>query len=225
MNVNVLGRAPSLASVTPADLLDGPVLAINGAVMHRPVPADYLVSCDAPDWLGDAALPCAPVVVTRASSRHRWAERFPALERVTYDGPVRLAKCLPWATRLDGGQDGPGQPARGGWDHWSMLLALYHAYQRGARRIRFGGVSMRGDGYAYSERRVDYKLGPEQRWARERREVATAMTELAEHGGVEFDMPHRPVEYLCSTCARAIRLAYVYGPLSCECNAGALVGA
>jgi hypothetical protein len=223
VNVNILGRAPSLASVTRASLLDGPVLAINGAVMHKAVPADYLVSCDGPAWLGDEEIPGEPVVVTRAANRHTWFDRKGHLWLVTYDDAKRLADCLPWKTRLDGRQDQPGTPARGGWDHWSMLLALYHAYRLGATRIRFGGVSMRGDTYAYSERRVDYKLGPEQRWARERREVAQAMTELGAEAGIEFDLPLRCEQYRCDACGLEYALSFAYGAMSCECNAGALV--
>lgn len=209
MNHNILGRAPSLQSVTPADLLDGPVSAINGAVFHRAIPADYWVGCDAPHWCKEDP-PGTPVVVTLGSNREHWERRFPHLKRMTYDGDsLRTGRAIPWATGVD-------------WQHWSILLALHHAGTQGAKRIRFGGVSMKGDAYAYSEKRVDNKVGPEKRWMRERRELAQAMTELSEHRGIEFDLPFTVKQYVCDECGAEYRIAYVQGPISCACNNGEL---
>lgn len=212
MNWNILGRAPSLQSVTPADLLDGPVSAINGAVMHEPTPADYWVSGDAPHYMEGRQPVGNPVVVTRWPNADQWRRAYPGLELRTYKPPpsTHMTDCLPWKSRIVN------------WCHWSIILALYHAWQSGARRIRFGGVSMAGDGYAYSGAKVENRYGVDHRWAEERRWLAQAMTEMHEHGSVEFDLEFKPRVYECQACGEVYRLGYVYGALSCEKGCGIL---
>lgn len=216
----ICGRAPVLASATQADCI-GEVTVINGAVCHEPIRADWWCCADKPARaLKDLVLPAyLPPLVTKASHGQHWEDAGHKPARVyssrDYGPHPEPALALPWKSRT-------------AWAHWSMLLALFDAYRRGARKIRFLGVSMRGASYSYSAARVhaytNKKGVDDWRWMMERLDVARAMTELTEYGGVEFDgLAFEPREWRCEMAGRgcskpAERLGYVFGPMVCSCK-------
>jgi hypothetical protein len=220
----IAGRAPCLVDATQADVI-GKLSVINGAIYHEPIEPDYWVCADQPGKIVRREVPGKPwnarrrpVLVTKDSHGPHWSREFPELTAEqgvtvqTYGNKDHMQAALPWRTRVD-------------WCHYSILLALYHAWVHGARRIRFIGVAMQGGAYAYSTATIENKNGPEWRWMRERRMLAEAMTELAEHGGADFERPFEPRWYTCVGCSKPYRLAFASGPMSCTCNrAGRLRG-
>ena len=144
----IMGRGPSLLRCTQADALDGPVVAVNGAVYHHAIHTDYLVGLDYPEqWLDP--VPGVP-----------WGDAAPAPEVVTSNAK----KWIPFVQRtgvtlrpFPGGHGGNGEVAGLIGDkrrivvytRWSILLALGWARFGGAKRIRLLGVDMEGDQRAY----------------------------------------------------------------------------
>lgn len=163
MNATVLARGPSLLRCTPDDVLEGPVLAINAAIEHRCIPAQFWVCLDEPSnaypAIADNPEPWrpnpAPVLVTRQGAAAYWA-RVPTAGMFVHDGRYK----------------------------WSIILALWHAQKIGATRVRVLGADMEGRNYAYGP---PGGFVPHERWKAERAALARAGTELANCGvAVEF---------------------------------------
>lgn len=157
----ILARGPSLWDCTQADVLDGPVVAVNGAIYHHAIPADYLASVDEPErWVDHNA--CNPP----------WGAN-PMPEGVA----VRLLKWTAFRRRtgitahpFPGGNGGGadiammiGDKRRDlNYHRWTTLLAIGWARWGGAKRIRLLGADMQGESRAYG---CGGRILTEQRWA------------------------------------------------------------
>jgi len=164
--------------VTRADLYDGPCIAINGALLHHPVPFTHWIGLDEPgrfipDEVKEPWGPNPPpIVIAKRPNADKWTCRWPTLQYDIYEEDrEKLAAMLPW------------KKTKVHWMHYSMLGALHYATVHGARRIRVLGADMAGEHYAYTDKPVvNGKKGPDRRWADEHMHFAAALEEIRAAG-------------------------------------------
>jgi hypothetical protein len=159
----ILARGPSLRDCTLEAALPGSrVVAVNGAIYHHAIPADYLASLDAPDSWIDPDIPGLPWGANRMPEgvTHR-ADRWRRLQ----------AQSGMEVRRFPGGRGGNGDVSMLIGDRrrtvpyakWTVLLAIAWARWGGARRIRVLGADMSGTGRAHGR---GTRIAPK-RWVKE----------------------------------------------------------
>ncbi len=168
--------------VTLADILDGPTIAINGAICHHAIVFTHWCGLDEPDRFipAENLKPWGenpePTVITKDSNAPKWRARWPDLKYDLYTEPRKnMGAMLPWKKTLVN------------WLHWSVLGALHYAVIHGAKRIRLLGADMAGDGYAYSAQKIGKgKKNADVRWSEERRHINEAFNEIRA-GGIDVE--------------------------------------
>lgn len=172
---NILARGASAPACAPMDLIPGPLIAINGAIEHPTIVADYWCGVDDPGkytdrqkcWPPWKHQPTPPQVVTK--------EKTAGWDAMPGDLVVHRVRDmqldLPWGSKLH-------------WPHWSVNFAIGFAALHGAREIRILGADMIGAGWSLGP---VSGVGPDtpgsdNRWERERKDVKNAMLECKANG-------------------------------------------
>lgn len=175
----ILARGPSLRACTMEDVLPGSrVIAVNGAIYHHAIPADYWIGLDDVSQSLDPDLgepPWGPNPPPRCVTKNGncWDDWHKLAVRYGIAVPLKLSGSHGELQRAIGDK---GQ--RGKYGRWSVLYAVAFARMNGAKRIRILGMDMTGNARAYGKGRPIH----DGRWADEAKDVAATFAECADAG-------------------------------------------
>lgn len=175
----ILGRGPSLLGCTPEHVLEGShVIALNGAIYHHAIEADYWLAVDNPEAHLDDGGPMPP-----------WGPNKKP-EAVTCDrsGWNSMANKLGLVVRgfPGAGKDNAAICAKIGdarrrvcYGTWSVTLAIAWARYGGAKEIRILGADMSGTTRAYGKGNT---IEAARRWRNEGKALERAREMAAARG-------------------------------------------